>query len=285
MDKGGKFLLMPVDDLAADRDVKAVDKIEIAHIMKTDPKLFIISTGCADTSLLTMEALHYLAKADVFVCTDDQKTRFARFIGDRPVLFDYFQYVMPHPVYKKELEKLTSAQKDALLTKKVTEAGRIIKDALNQGKTVAMLEYGDPSIYGSMKNLTKYFNNESIDYKFIPGISAFNAANALIGKEMACNGSIVLTAYRGLKDNEAVLKAIAESGDTLVVFMGLKETHNLIPLLKKYYPESVPVNFACNVGSAENHRLFKTTLGQAESVAGKIEEKWLVMIYVGPCVK
>lgn len=284
LNKGGKFLLIPVDDLAADRNIKAIDKIEIVHL-KSDPQIFVIGTGCADTSLLTMEALHCFAKADVFVCTEDQKTRFSRFIGDRPVLFDYFKYLMPRTIYEKELKKLTPEEKDELLTKKVSEAAWIIKNALHEGKTVAILEYGDPSIYGSLKKLTDYFNKEKIDYRFIPGISAFNAANALIGKEMACKGSILLTSYQSLKENEAVLQAIANSGDTLAIFMGLRETQNLIPLLKKYYPETVPVNFACNAGSAENNRLYRTVLGEAEFVSGTIDEKWLVMIYVGPCLK
>jgi precorrin-4 methylase len=284
IDKDGKFLLMPPDDLAADRDVKAVDKIDVINL-KRDPKVFIISIGCADTSLLTLEAINYFAKADVFVCTDDQKTRFAKYIGERPVLFDYFKYLMPQPVYGKELAKLTPEEKEKLLKEKIVEAARIIKDALMQGKTVAMLEYGDPSIYGSLKTLGTTFREENIDYKFIPGISAFNAANALIGKEMACKGSIVLSSYWGLQGNEDTLRAIAKSGDTLVIFMGLKEMQKLIPLLQKHYPDSTPVNIAYNVGSADNNLLYKTTLDKAASVAEKVDEKWLGMIYVGPCVK
>lgn len=284
MDKDGKFLLMPPDDLVADREVKAVDKIDVIHL-KREPKVFIISIGCADTSLLTLEAINYLAKADVFVCTEDQKTRFAKYIGDRPVLFDYFKYLMPQPVYGKELAKLSPDEKEKLLKEKIVEAARMIKDALKQGKTVAMLEYGDPSIYGSLKTLGNTFKEENIDYKFIPGISAFNAANALIGKEMACKGSIVLSSYWGLQGNEETLKAIAKSGDTLVIFMGLREMQKLIPLLQKHYPGATPVNIAYNVGSAENSLLQKTTLDQAISAAEKVDEKWLGMIYIGPCVK
>jgi len=34
LDKDGKFFFIPPDDLAADRDVKAVEKIEVINLIK-----------------------------------------------------------------------------------------------------------------------------------------------------------------------------------------------------------------------------------------------------------
>ncbi|MDD5713135.1 MAG: SAM-dependent methyltransferase [Smithellaceae bacterium] len=284
LNEDGRFMLVLPDDLAADRHVKAVDKIDVINL-KRDPKIYIISTGCADTSLLTLEALNYLARADVFVCPDDQKKRFADYIGDRPVLFDPFQYLMPGPIFGKELAKLTPEEKEKMLAAKREEALQMIKAATDQGKTVALLEYGDPSIYGSYRLLADRFLQEKMEYVFVPGISAFNAANALIGREAGCRGSIVISTLWALQDNETMLKAIAEKGATLSIFMGIKEIDVLVPLLRRYYPPETPVALAYEVGSANGHRLYRTTLANAVETAKEEPEKWLGVIYVGPCLE
>ncbi len=49
---------------------------------------------------------------------------------------------------------------------------------------MALLEYGDPFIYGSLRQIAARLGDQ--EKEFISGISAFNAANALIGKELAC---------------------------------------------------------------------------------------------------
>jgi DMSO/TMAO reductase YedYZ molybdopterin-dependent catalytic subunit len=85
--KTGKFVLIMPNDLSADRWVKAVAKIEIINL-KQKPELYIIGVGCADTNLITLEAVSYMGKSDVFVCTEDIAKRFAKYMGNKPVLFD-----------------------------------------------------------------------------------------------------------------------------------------------------------------------------------------------------
>ncbi len=75
--------------------------------------------GCADPDLLTQQALSALGRADVFVCSDDLKKRLSAYIGGRPVLFDPFKYLMPEPIYGKELGKLSPKEKETLLEKKI----------------------------------------------------------------------------------------------------------------------------------------------------------------------
>jgi len=157
-----------------------------------------------------------------------------------------------------------------------------IRDALREGKNVAFLEYGDPTIFGSWIYWLQEFQ-ENIE--IIPGISAFNAANALIEKHIGCNGSIILSVPRGLQSNEPMLKAIAENGDTLAIFIGLKEMENLMPLFKKYYPGTTQVNVVYRAGYSGSRRLIRTTLNEVLGITEKENEKHLGMIYIGPCLK
>ncbi len=58
-----KFTLVIPDDLAADRMVKTVSRIEVLSL-KQQPKLYVVSMGCADPALLTLEAVSAMGKAD-----------------------------------------------------------------------------------------------------------------------------------------------------------------------------------------------------------------------------
>jgi precorrin-4 methylase len=82
-----------------------------------------------------------------------------------------------------------------------------------------------------------------------------------------------------------MLKAVAESGDTLVIFIGMKELKNLKPLFLKYYAETTPVHIAYRAGYSDSEKLIKTTLAGAADVAEKEQEKFLGMIYIGPCLE
>jgi hypothetical protein len=57
---GGKFILVPPDDLMSDREVKAVQKIEVISLHRA-PKIYVIGMGCGDTNLISLEAISYYA--------------------------------------------------------------------------------------------------------------------------------------------------------------------------------------------------------------------------------
>jgi len=277
--ENGKFIAVLSDDLSADRWVKAVDRIEVISL-KQKPKLYIIGVGCADASLITLEAVSHMGKSAVFLCADDIKKRFAKYMGDKPVLFNPLQNA--EPMFKKNHPELSPEEGKRLLEEQRARDIQKIRDALREGKNVAFLEYGDPTIFGSWIYWLQEFQ-ENIE--IIPGISAFNAANALIEKHIGCNGSIILSVPRGLQSNEPMLKAIAENGDTLAIFIGLKEMENLMPLFKKYYPGTTQVNVVYRAGYSGSRRLIRTTLNEVLGITEKENEKHLGMIYIGPCLK
>ncbi len=277
----GKFHLVIPDDLSADRWVKSLGSIEILTIEK-NASLSIIGVGCGDTDLLTLEAVSAMAAADVFICTDDIKNRFAKYIGDKPVLYDplltlphYYQKMNPGvspDEIKKRIEKLRGDNIAA------------IKDALKAGKNVAFLEYGDPTIYGSWTYwLYQHFRSDEV--RVVPGVSAFNAANAMIGKNISASGSVIITVPDGIRSNEAMVQAAAKKGDILAVFVGLNEFKSLIPVLSKYFRNDTPVFVVFKAGYSDEGRLLKFTLSDAADAIGKDREKFLGLIYIGDGLK
>jgi precorrin-4 methylase len=276
---GGKFILLPPDDLMSDREVKAVQKIQVISLYR-EPKVYVIGMGCGDTKLISLEAISCMSKADVFVCPPDIRKRFAKYMGNKPILLDIYKFSPPR--LKKNNPGLSQERFDELMNKARTNGVNIIKDALEKGKSVAILDYGDPTIWSGWSWVQEYFSNEKIE--IIAGLSAFNVSNALIKRKMGCNGSIILTTSRGIVENKPMLKSIAEKGETLCIFMGLKDAEILAAEFLKYYNGQTPVYLAYKAGYSGSEHLIQTTLDGLQKAADDYPEKFLGLIYVGPCL-
>ncbi len=279
IEKGGKFCLVPPDDFFLDRDVKAVKNIEVISLKKT-PKLYVIGMGCGDTSLISLEAISHMAKADAFVCPPDIQKRFAKYMGDKPVLLDI--YAFAPPVLRKNNPGLSKNEYDKLMDEKREHAVKTIQETLDKGKDVVILDYGDPTIWSGWSWAMEYFSDERIE--IIPGLSSFNSSNALLQRNIGCNGSIILTTSRGIMENPSMLKPLAEKDETLCIFMGLKDLDTLVPEFQKYYKGRTPAYLVYKAGYSGSEHLIRTTLDGLKNAADGYHEKFLGLIYLGPCL-
>lgn len=277
--KGGKFCLIPPDDALLDRDVKAVKQIEVISLKKK-PQLFIIGMGCGDTNLVTLEAISHMAKADAFVCPQDIKRRFAKYMGDKPVLLDI--YAFAPPVLRKKHPGLSQAEYDKLMDEERSQAVKTIRDTLDKGMMVAILDYGDPTIWSGWSWLTEYFDDGLMET--IPGLSSFNASNALLERKLGCNGSIILTTSRGIMENPSILAPLAKKGETLCIFMALKDLDRLVLEFKKHYNAQTPARLVYRAGYSGSEHVISTTLEDLEEAADGYPEKFLGLVYIGPCL-
>lgn len=277
----GKFRFFCPDDVAPGREVKALNRIEVVKV-RSAPKLSIVGVGCAESTLLTLEALSCIGEAGALICTDDVAQRFADYLGDKPVLFDQTKY-MKHLFTKQHPELSPKAAQKALETE-WDKAGEKLRAALNRGQDVAFLDYGDPTIFGTCWQWLKRYVKED-EIEFVPGISAFNASNALLRQDVTSQGSAVISSVEGLKKNESLLKAVAEKGETLGIFMGLKDLEGLAALLSTYYPASAPVKIVYRAGYPEKEKVVDTTLEKLVETAAEEPEKYLAVIYLGQALK
>ncbi len=276
-----KFVLLVPHDTLADRMVKTINKVEVISL-RPKPKLYVIGVGCGDTSLITLEAISCMGKVDAFISPGDLAGRFSKYTGDKPVLFDPFASFEPE--FKKKNPNLKGDELKKRLEAQRSVEIKSLKDALAAGKSVAVLDYGDPTIYGGWQHwLEPEFSGK---LEVVPGISAFSAANAMMGYNLACNqDSMIVTTPRALEANQEMLKAVAAKGDPVVVYMGLKDMKSLVPLLKKYYHAKTPVTVVYKAGYSKEGRLLKTHLDRVLSDTAKETEQQLGMIYVGPSLR
>jgi precorrin-4 methylase/DMSO/TMAO reductase YedYZ molybdopterin-dependent catalytic subunit len=275
--RGGKHRIIVPEELVDDRDILAVDRIEIIDL-KPQAKISIIGVGPGDTDLLTLEALNALARADVLVAPADITKRFAPYLGNKPNLFDPLQLIKH--IYRKAHPKLSAQELAEQIEAERNVGVAKIRKSLEEGKNVAFLDWGDPLIYGSSRWIRHYFSDDVLET--VPALSSFNVANAMIQRDIGAGGSIAITMPSGLKEHPQLLAAVAKSGDTLAIFMGLKEFQELKSQFDRYYAADTPVALVFSAGVAGSERLVRTTLQQAVDELKADPEKFLGLIYMGP---
>jgi precorrin-4 methylase len=279
IENGGKFIFVPSGDLMSDRDVKSVEKIEVIDL-KRKPKLTIIGIGSGDTDLLTMEAVTAMSRADEFICSPDISKRFGKYMGGKPVLLDIYDFAPP--VIKKKYPELSRDELNKKIEDSWIKVSDSIKVELKKGRNVALLEYGDPTIWSATEYVMEHFEDEMID--IIPGLSSFNVASALLKRHTGCKGSIILANSVGILENKPLFEAAAKSGVTLSIFMPMKDLSELINLFKKLYESDVPVHVVYRAGYSGSEKVIRTDLEGLKKTIDAEKEKELFLVFIGPCL-
>ena len=157
-----------------------------------------------------------------------------------------------------------------------------IKAELKKGKNVAILEYGDPTIWSGSEYISEHFDSDM--FEIIPGLSSFNVASALLNRHTGCKGSIVLTTSRGILDNRPMFEAAAKNGETLSIFMAMKDLPGLVKFFDTVYKADTPVHIAYRAGYSGSEKVVVTDLKRLKKTIDSEKEKNLFLVFIGPCL-
>lgn len=105
------------------------------------------------------------------------------------------------------------------------------------GQDVARLHSGDPSLYSALAEQCRRLDALGIEYEIVPGVPAFAAAAAALGRELTVPGvaqtvtlSRVATLSTAMPPGED-LATLARSGGTLVLHLAAAEIDTIVPQL------------------------------------------------------
>ena len=125
-----------------------------------------------------------------------------------------------------------------------------ITTAHEQGKDVARVHSGDPSLYGATAEQMRRLDDLGIDYDITPGVSAYAAAAAALKTELTLPGisqTVILTrtAVRSsdMPNNED-LETLGKSGATLALHLSVNNMAKVIRELMPHYGADCPVAVA-----------------------------------------
>ena len=116
------------------------------------------------------------------------------------------------------------------------------------GHDVARLHSGDPSIYSAIAEQCRRLDALGIAYEIVPGVPAFAAAAAALGRELTVPGvaqtvtlSRVATLSTDMPDGEDLV-ALSKPGATLVLHLAAHRIDAIVPqLLEGGYRPETPV--------------------------------------------
>lgn len=122
-----------------------------------------------------------------------------------------------------------------------------IEAAHRDGKDVARVHSGDPSLYGAIAEQMRRLDALGIGYDITPGVPAFAAAAALLGRELTLPGvsqTVIVTRTEGkaspMPEGED-LDTLGRSGATLAIHLSVRNLARVVRELTPHYGSDCPV--------------------------------------------
>ena len=193
-------------------------------------KVYFIGGGPGDPELLTLKAVSLIKLADLVLYADS----------------------LVHP----SITEFAKPEAQVVGSKNMTldEMTDLMMKTVSEGKIVARIQSGDPSIYGALLEQMRILETAGIEFEIVPGISsAFSAAAALKTEFTVPGGSqtVIFTRFEGrasMPDGEKMAD-LARHGATLVIFLSVTRINQLVKqLLEGAYTEETPVAMVYRVG-------------------------------------
>ena len=225
-------------------------------------KFYIVGMG-SSPDLITLRGLETVKQADIFILEDKPDLEaWKSWIGEKPVWYlghisRVFYGVDPETL--KDPKKRDMAIRNAEARKEIIAK---IREAVDQGKKVAALQWGDPMMYGTtfyLEMLPKDFPSE-----IIPGIGAFQASSAAVKMSPPYGydtSSVILTMtdWPGRKDKN---KELMQHKTSMVFYTMKLDYPKLFDELKKHYSKNTPVAVVLYAGDREKEKVLRSTVGR-----------------------
>lgn len=181
--------------------------------------LYGVGVGPGDPELLTLKAVRMIREAAVIAIPDSGT-------GEHVALDIAAAHVQDQPILRLPLPM--TRDQAALHLHRVNAADQICEQ-LAQGKDVAFLTLGDPTIYATYSYLHRMVEERGYSVKMIPGVPSFCAAAAALGMPLCEAGQplhILPASYAGADASLELdgVKVLMKSGKKLGELLGtLKE--------------------------------------------------------------
>jgi len=213
-------------------------------------KVYFIGAGPGDPELITVKALNRMQQCPVVM---------------------YAGSLVPREILQSVDGSLSGGDASAELildtaSMDLNEIIEVIKQAAAKDQCVARVHSGDPSVYGAIGEQIRRLDELGIEFEIIPGVTATSASAAYLGKELTLSGvsqTIIMTRYEGktpFPERER-LPALAASGATLAIHLGVTRIHKIVDDLIPHYGEDCPVAVC-----------YRTTWPDQDKVTGTLKD-------------
>jgi len=185
-------------------------------------KVYFIGAGPGDPELITVKGQNIIKVADIII--------YAGSLVPKEVL----------EVHKEGAEIYNSAKMT------LEEVVNIMIRNAKEGKKVARVHTGDPSIFGAHREQMDILEENNIDYEVVPGVSSFLASAAVLKKEFTLpnvSQTVICTRLEGRTPvpEEESLDKLASHKCSMAIFLSVHMIDDVVEKLLKYYDEDTPI--------------------------------------------
>lgn len=212
-------------------------------------KVWLVGAGPGDPELLTLKAVKALAQADI-VMIDDLVN---------PAVLEHSPHARVIPVGKRG--GCRSTPQDFI--------HRLMLRYARQGKCVVRLKGGDPCIFGRGSEEADWLHAHGIEAEMVNGITAGLAGATNCGIPLTLRGvarGVTLVTAHTQDDSSLNWQALAQSGTTLVVYMGVAKLPEVRDsLLAGGMPADMPVAMIENASLPQQRECRSTLVGMQQA--------------------
>lgn len=161
----------------------------------------------------------------------------------------------------------------------------VMRQAHAEGKDVARVHSGDPSLYGAIGEQMRRLDALGIPYDITPGVPAYAAAAAALGCELTLpevSQTVVLTRTAmkaSAMPNREDLATLGASGATLAVHLSVRNLRHVVEALVPHYGADCPAAVVYRA-SWPDQQIIRGTLGDIRDKvrAAKITRTALILV-------
>ena len=212
--------------------------------------VYFIGAGPGDPELITLKGYKLVGQADVVI--------YAGSLVNKDILRNAKQ--------EAEIHNSASMTLDEVL--------EVMKKAHSEGKMVARVHTGDPSIYGAIREQMDALDEVGISYEVVPGVSSFVAAAAALKKEFtlpAVTQTVILTRLEGRTDvpEKEKLRELAKHQASMSIFLSVGMMENVVTELLESYPAETPIAVVYKASWPDQ----KIVMGTLSNILEKVKEE------------
>ncbi|GGC54301.1 precorrin-4 C(11)-methyltransferase [Hoyosella rhizosphaerae] len=159
-------------------------------------------------------------------------------------------------------------------------------DADRAGSDVARLHSGDPSLYSAVAEQVRQLGAHGVNYQIVPGVPAFAAAAAALGRELTVPGvgqSVLITRIAvqasAMPPGEE-LAQLAATGVTLALHLAAAHMDKVVEAIEPHYGADCPAAVVA-FASRENEVILRTTVGMLRDRMAEAGVTKTAVIFVG----
>ena len=225
-------------------------------------QVYLVSIGSGDPDNITLRAVNVIKDSDIIFCNKEMRDKFPILLRGKEIHdpgFGIFGIYGKTPEEAKKNKRFNYEEK----MKEFNEINAIIRTAVKEGKTVSVLDSGDPTIYGPNMWYMEAF--EDLNPEIVPGISCFNAANAALKKGVTSGKtthSVILTASFGNEEYTGTdsIENLSANQTIMVFFTMFLDLEELVKKLRTHYPPETPIAIVLYAGYREKEEIIQGTL-------------------------